>query len=639
MHHSNGQAIEIASPDGSLKVNVLTNKNIEINVSKGHQTIIEGLRPAMQLVDGRVMGQNIKLRTATTNKVDQLLDVAVPSRASAIRDRYNEANIKFRGKYSFQVRVFDEGWAYRFATDMPDEILIHRESMNLNTEHLDTVYFPKESSMISHYERSYLHIQPNNLKEGSFASLPVLFKTNSNVSVLFTEADLYDYPGSFLTKSSAKTMELIQPKVVLSAIPNPDSPDRNEKIQEQATYVARTNGSRTFPWRVFIIVDHDGELISQNLVYQLSRENQLEDTGWIKPGKVAWDWWNALNIDGVDFKSGINTVTYKYYIDFAAAFKLDYIILDEGWAASTTDIIHTNPDIDIKELVSYGAGKNVGVILWTLWKPLDKAMEEVMDTYQNWGIKGIKVDFMQRTDQYMVNYYERVVREAARHHLLVDFHGAFKPAGLRRSYPNLVNYEGVKGLEHSKWSKDITPTHDLEIPFIRMAAGPMDFTPGAMDNAHESNFSIRFSRPMAMGTRCHQMAMYVVYEAPLQMLADSPSNYYREKECTGFISNIPTSWDETRVLDGRVGQYVAVARRQGDTWYIGAMNGKGSRKLHLDLGFLPEGTYDANIFQDGINAETIARDYKHAQQTLHPSSPLEIKMASGGGWVAIVTKR
>ncbi|MDZ7723815.1 MAG: glycoside hydrolase family 97 catalytic domain-containing protein [candidate division KSB1 bacterium] len=420
--------------------------------------------------------------------------------------------------------------------------------------------------------------------------------------------------------------------MVLETRPADDAPDRNQVIVREADYIAKVKPRQKLPWRVFMLADQDKELLTNDLVFQLSRPLQIENPDWIKPGTVAWDWWNALNIYGVDFESGINTETYKYYIDFASEYGLDYIILDEGWSQSTTNIKESNPDIDIHELVRYGEEKNVGVILWMLWGPLNRDMQEILERYADWGVKGIKVDFMQRSDQDMVLFYERCARIAAENQLLVNYHGAFKPTGLRRAYPNVVNFEGVKGLENCKWTDVITPEHDVTLPFIRMAVGPMDYTPGAMDNAHPVNFSARFTRPMSQGTRCHQAAMYVVYEAPLQMLSDSPSNYYREPETTEFISSIPTVWDSTVVLAAKVADYIAVARRHNDVWYVGAMTDGSPRTIILNLSFLSTGTYQADIMQDGTNAAKNAIDYERVKKQVTAETRLEIHMAPGGGW-------
>jgi alpha-glucosidase len=476
----------------------------------------------------------------------------------------------------------------------------------------------------------------SDIETGSFCSLPVLFETGETSSLLITEADLYDYPGMFLEKTGTGFTSLF-PGYVLGSVPVEGiRGDRNE-ILTQADYIALTGGTRTFPWRLFVLAHQPADLLKCDLVWQLSSPLKLQDTDWIRPGKVAWDWWNAWNVRGVDFESGINTATYKYYIDFAHEFGLEYIMLDEGWSKSTTNVKEATETVDIEELVRYGKERGVGIILWTLWKPLEQDMEALLDLYRDWGIKGIKVDFMQRADQYMVNYYERLVREAAERKLMVDFHGAFKPSGLRRAYPNLVNYEGVKGLEHSKWSREITPEHDVTLPFVRLVAGPMDFTPGAMDNATEENFFPRFTRPMSQGTRCHQIAMYVVYKAPLQMLADNPSSYYREEECTRFISKIPTVFDETLVLEAEISDYLVMAKRKSEVWYMGGMTDWTPRSFEVGLDFLPEGNYRMEIMSDGLNAGKWAVDYRRTEQTVRSGDKIRIRMAGGGGWAAVLT--
>jgi alpha-glucosidase len=413
--------------------------------------------------------------------------------------------------------------------------------------------------------------------------------------------------------------------------------DRGIRITELANYIASTKGTRTYPWRIVSISSDDKQILENNLVYQLSSPNILKDVNWIKPGKVAWDWWNANNIYGVDFKAGLNTETYKYYIDFASAFGLEYIILDEGWSRTTTDVLQARKEIDIEELVRYGASKNVGVILWTLWGPLDKDLDKILDKFMQWGAKGIKVDFMARADQYMVNYYERVADAAAKRKLLVDFHGAYKPVGLNRKYPNVISFEGVRGMENCKWEASITPVHNVTLPFTRMVAGPMDYTPGAMINANKDNFRIVFTEPMSMGTRAHQASMYVLYESPLQMLADNPSNYWRDTAYTSFIASIPTVWDTTIALHAKAGQYLATARRNGNKWYIGAMSDFTKRQFKLPLSFLNNGNYTMTFIADGANASRHASDYRKDNQIVSKGDTITINLESGGGWAAILT--
>ncbi|PYY04061.1 MAG: alpha-glucosidase, partial [Acidobacteria bacterium] len=409
--------------------------------------------------------------------------------------------------------------------------------------------------------------------------------------------------------------------------------DRDVKVVESADYIAVTSGTRTFPWRVIGIAEKDGDLLTNQLVWLLEKPSQLQDTSWIKPGKVSWDWWNANNIAGVDFKSGINTKTYKYYIDFAAKYKIPYVILDEGWY-KLGNVLSVVPEIDMEEVTAYAKQKNVGVILWVVWKTLDDQLIPALDQYEKWGIKGIKVDFMQRSDQLVMNFYRKVCIESAKRKMLVDFHGDQKPASMTRTWPNLINAEGVRGLEWSKWSAEAEPEHNVTLPFTRMFLGPMDYTPGAMRNASKASFAPIFAQPMSLGTRCHQLAMYVVYEGPLQMLADSPTSYLREPEAMQFLAAVPTEWDETRVLDAKIADYVVVARRNGQDWYIGAMTDWTPRSLDIDLSFLPEGSFTMDAYQDGVNADKLASDYKKTTTQVGKGSKLTIKLAPGGGWTA-----
>jgi len=500
------------------------------------------------------------------------------------------------------------------------------------------VWFPEEKSFISHYEALYPFMELGSIEQDRMCQVPVLFTTGDGVRIGLSETDLYDYPGLFLKKANGNTMNGVFPPKPAKIVENVPWGDRSEKIEEVEAYIAKTEGTRNFPWRTFIITDHDADLLESNLNFLLARESDGQDFSWVKPGMVAWDWYNANNVFHVDFKAGINNDTYKYYIDFASKYGVDYIILDEGWSETTVDIKTCKEDIDVEELVKYGAERKVGIILWVLWKPLDKDMENIMKKYAEWGVKGIKVDFMQRADQDMVNYYERTVATAAKYKLMVDFHGAYKPAGLRRAYPNLLTYEGVKGNENNKWTDIINPEHTLILPFTRMLAGPMDFTPGSMRNSHLKNYKISFERPMSLGTRTHQVAMYVVYESPLQMMCESPTIYYQERETAAFIASIPVTWDETRVLDAKVGEYILIARRNGNEWYIGAMTNSEKRNLEVDLGFLPEGKYIMQAYSDGVNADRNAEDYKLEKLVIESGQKLKIELAEGGGWCSSLRK-
>ena len=414
------------------------------------------------------------------------------------------------------------------------------------------------------------------------------------------------------------------------------------EVQSAENFIARCEGKTTFPWRTVIIAENDYELTDNDMVYKLATTNQLTDISWIKPGKVAWDWWNDWNIRNVDFESGVNDETYKYYIDFAAAQSIEYVILDEGWAVNKqADLFQVIPEINLKELVEYGKSKNVNLILWAGYWAFNRDIEGICKHYAEMGIKGFKVDFMDRDDQQMVDFYHRAAQIAAKYKLMLDFHGAYKPTGLQRTYPNVINFEGVHGLEQMKWSPASVDqvAYDVTIPFIRMVAGPMDYTQGAMRNATRSNYRPVNSEPMSQGTRVRQLAQYVIFEAPFNMLCDNPSNYMAEPECTQFIAEIPTVWDETVALNGEISKYVTIARRTGNQWYLGSMTNWDARTLEVDLSFLGTGNYKAEIFCDGVNAHRTAMDYRKDTVDVPANRKMTLKMAPGGGFVMKIMKK
>lgn len=631
-----GENHECISPSGDVRVVVNVDKEVTWSAWYRGKPVLQDCKLALELPDKRLPSASPRVLGSNTVSIDEELSPTIPTRAAKLSHKANELTVSFDGGFDLQIRAYDLGVAYRFVTQLTGYLEVRNETAEFRFARDARVQFPEETSFLSHFEREYKSLNLNTIGAEQFCSLPVLLQTMDDVFVAITDADLYDYPAMFLAGTGELALRARFPSAVLSTTPDAKQPDRNEQLTELAPYIARTDGRRPLPWRVVMMADHPGRWLEDDLVFKLSRPLALDDTSWIQPGKVAWDWWNALNLTGVDFQAGINTDTYKYFIDFAAKYGLEYIILDEGWSKSTTELLDPCPDVDIEGLIQYGRTKQVGVILWTLWKPLDKDLEAVLDRWAAWGVKGVKVDFMQRADQQMVNFYERVAREAAKRKMLVDYHGAFKPAGLQRAYPNIVNYEGVKGLENSKWSDLITPEHDVTLPFTRMLAGPMDFTPGAMDNAGpKASFLARFDRPMSQGTRCHQVAMYVVYEAPLQMLCDSPSAYLRDPDCTRFIAQIPTTWDETRVLAGDVGEYIVIARRHGTRWYLGAMTNSKRRDLTVDLSFLGPGAWKLDYIKDGVNAERNATDYHLGTANVTSRDVLGLTVASGGGWAGV----
>tara|TARA_R110002050_G_scaffold202806_1_gene338032 strand:- start:30367 stop:32325 length:1959 start_codon:yes stop_codon:yes gene_type:complete len=632
------QDYQVKSPDGHISIQVTISNTISWSALLNNDVIIEKAIAAMTFSKATSFGVNPQIKSHTIKSNTSTIYPVVAHKNAEIKDEYTELSLSFKGHYKLNFRAYNDGVAYQFIDNSKTKRNVISEHVNLTFPKGSRSLFPIEKSMYSHNECYYLDKDLNDISVDEFCSLPVLFTTDK-ARVLFTETALHNYPGLFLKGNGNTSLNAMFPKYVLEAIDKDGKSDRVQTITKEANYIAETSGKRAFPWRVFVITNDDGKLVESNLTYQLAKPTAIKNTDWIKPGKVAWDWYNANNIYGVDFKSGLNTDTYKYYIDFASKNNIEYVILDEGWTKSTTDILHFNPNMDIKELIRYGEEKNVGIILWVLWKPLDENLIEILETYKSWGAKGIKIDYMQRNDQYMVNSYEKIAKKCAGLELLVDFHGAFKPSGLRRMYPNVINYEGVKGSENNKWSNEITPEHNVTLPFIRMVAGPMDYTPGAMNNAQEKNYSISFDRPMSLGTRAHQVSMYVIYEAPLQMMCESPSRYYEEQETVDFVTQIPTTWNKTKVLQASVGNYIAIARKKGENWFLGAMTDWDERTLELDLSFLDNSTYSMEIFKDGMNANTYAEDYKKETIEVTKTSKISAKLAKGGGWSAIITKK
>lgn len=627
------QNYSLESPDGTIVIDVSVNKNITYSLTVDNQQLMNSSEIALTIDDNIVLGSDPKVIGEKRRHIDQILIPEVKVKNDRIRDNFNELSLTFKGKFKVVFRAYDDGVAYRFETSFKKDIIVRSETSVFNFSKNNEIYFPREEELFSHNERRYELKFLDSLGKNDLCSLPVLATASDETKLLITESGLLDYPGMWLNGDAGNTLRAVFPHVALQ---ENIIDDRSVRVSKTADYIANTNGTRSFPWRIIAVSKKDSDLITNQLTYQLAEPSKISDVSWIKPGKVAWDWYNFNNIYGVDFKAGVNTDTYKYYIDFASKYGLEYIILDEGWY-KLGDVLEVVPEMDVKELINYGNKKNVGIILWVTWSSLNQKLEEALTQFESWGIKGIKVDFMQRDDQWMVSYYERVAKLSAEHKLLVDFHGAYKPSGLRRTYPNVITREGVKGAENNKWSEDVTPEHNLTLPFIRMVAGPMDYTPGAMMNAQQEDFRAIFNRPMSLGTRCHQLAMYVCFESPLQMLCDSPSNYDKEPECMEFLSKVPSVWDETIVLDAKISDKLLIARRNKDEWYIGGMTDWTSRNLQLNLSFLPKNKkFEMTLYQDGTNADRIAIDFKQTKMIVDSNFNQEIKLAKGGGFAAML---
>ena len=628
----------LTSPDGKLKTNITTGKQLTYDITFHNQQVLESSPLSMTLDNGEVWGENDKVSKVTRKSVNGKISTPL-YRANEIVENYNELTLQFKD-FNVVFRAYDDGIAYRFVNKGKKPFNVVDELVNYQfpTDAIASVPYVKPRKGVNKYANSfenyYANVPLSKVDQEKLVFLPVVVSLDNNVKVGITEVDLENYPGLYLI-GQGNTQLLGD----FAPFPKKQEQGGHNMLQmnviEVENYIAKVNKPRKFPWRVAIVTDEDKELASSHLSYLLAEPSRLEDISWIKPGKIAWDWWNAWNLDGVNFETGVNNDTYKAYIDFASKNGIEYVILDEGWAVNLkADLMQVVPEINLEELIAYANKKNVGLVLWAGYHAFNRDMENVCRHYAEMGIKGFKVDFMDRDDQEMTEFNYRAAQITAKYKLLLDLHGMYKPAGLNRTYPNAINFEGVNGLEQMKWEENPTAQveYDVMIPFIRQVAGPMDYTQGAMRNAAKGNYYPCYEEPMSQGTRCRQLALYMVLDSPFNMLCDTPSNYEREKECTDFISAVPTVWDETIVLDGKMGEYIITARRQGNTWYIGGITNWDARDLEVDLSFLGDKTYSGKLFKDGVNAHRIGRDYQSEAIQAKKGDKVKIHLAPGGGF-------
>ncbi|MBQ9186159.1 MAG: glycoside hydrolase family 97 protein [Bacteroidales bacterium] len=630
----------VTSPDGKVKATVTVGEGISYTIDKGENQLLAPSAISMTLSDGIVYGDaSDKVRKVLKTKGLAVKD-AILYKKDKVRDNYNQLTLVFK-EFDLVFRAYDDGIAYRFAGKRKGEYTVEAEQAQFRFASDPSAYIsyvntdkPLEEQFCNSQENLFAYSKLSEWDKTHISYAPLYVEAPSGEKLVITESDLVSYPGLNFYGADGGV------DGVFALRPAKEQIGGHNMLQgvilEREKYLAKCDGPRTFPWRTVIVADNDKELIVNDMVWKLAPDPE-GDFSWVKPGKVAWDWWNAWNIYGVDFRAGINNDTYKYYIDFAAKYGIEYVILDEGWAVNKkTDLMLVIPEIDLPMLSQYAQDKGVGLILWAGYKAFDKDMDAVCKHYSQMGIKGFKIDFMDRDDQIVVDFYHRAAQTCAKYGLMADFHGAFKPSGLNRTWPNVVNYEGVYGLEQMKWSQGDMVTHDVTLPFIRMVAGPMDYTQGAMRNATKSNYRPVNSEPMSQGTRCHQLAEYMIFDAPFSMLCDSPSNYIAEPVCTDFIAKVPTVWDETVPLDCKIREYVAIARRSGNTWYVGAITNWDAREMELDLSFLGPGKFVAEVYKDGVNADRAARDFKKERIEVPEDGKVKISMAPGGGWAAVI---
>ena len=626
----------LSSPDGTLKVEISAGNELAYQVMHGNDTILSHSNIGLVLENGTIVGKTPRITGERRRKIKDNIESPF-YRFKEFVATGNELDLKLKGGFGIIFRAYNEGVAYRFYTTQSSDIIIKEEQAEFNFKEDYTAYLPYTTNdkkpMAMAYQNVY-DIIPLSKAQPKLAFLPVTVDCGS-VKLTLLESDLEAYPGMFVQSQ--------QGKYGLKGVfaPYPAKTDfypwrKQEYVTETTDFISRSRGSRSYPWRVLAITEKDTDMPVNNLVYALASPNRIGDTSWIKTGKVAWDWWNDWNLKGVPFKAGINMDTYKYYIDFASRNGLEFIVLDEGWyAPKSGDMLTVIPELDLPELIAYGKSKGVEIVLWTVFNVLDSQLEAACKKYADMGIKGFKVDFLDRDDQTAVEMVYRIAEMTARYKLTLDLHGIYKPTGINRTYPHIINFESVFGMEEVKWTdiKNNMPLYDVTFPYIRMMAGPVDYTPGAMRNATKADWRAMYYTPASMGTRCHQLAAYIVHDSPFTMLCDAPTNYLNEQECVDFIASLPVEVDSTFIASGELGKYIVTVRKKDVNWYIGGMTNWDERDVQLDFSFLPEGvSYTAVLFKDGVNANKQAEDYRKETIRIDKDSRLTLHLASGGGF-------
>ena len=616
------------SPNGNIRIEVSVGEQLTYSAFYGNEQILKDCPLSLQ-VGKEEFGTKPKLSGAKQSKIDETIRPVVPLKYAEVPNKANQLRLTFKGGITVDFRAYDNGIAYRFGINKgKGQVEVVNEGVTLSLPEPFMAHVSKTRSFNTSYENPYTHISTAEYNSGDeMTYLPILLESPKGTMVLFSESDVRDYPHLFLKPTDGNGFTSTFPKSPETWNPRGD---RSWTITKERDCIALTDAQRTLPWR-FAVIGNDATIASNQMEVVLGGKCELDDTSWIKPGQVNWDWWNHWTVWGVDFESGINNDTYKYIIDCASKYGVEYVLLDEGWNKRVEDPFTTRDEIDVKELVEYGAKKNVGIVLWLSWLTVERNMN-LIPYYAKMGVKALKVDFMDHSDQWMVNFYERVARECAKNKLMIDYHGSFKPSGMEQRLPNLISYEGVRGLEQGGGCR---PENSIWLPFMRNAVGPMDFTPGAMHNAQPEDNRGSGSLPMGGGTRAYQMALYVCFESGVQMLADSPSRYLREDECTRFIASVPTTWDDTRILAAKAGDYYVVAKRKGSKWFIGAMTGDKAQNIDISLDFIGKNGH-LTYFQDGRNAHRIAVDYKRLEQDVTPQTKLRLHLVRNGGWCGVI---
>lgn len=644
------KSYKLASPNGRLEAVITAGPNLSYSIMCNGELVLAPSQIGLKIHSGVAIGESVKVKRVKRTTVNTTIPTKFYFR-DEIKDHYNALRIDFAQNYAVEFRAYDEGVVYRFVTNFKNDFILENEIAEFVFAKDYKGYFPyanptgtKKDKYFSSFESWYRNVELSKFEADKVAFVPVMVETD-NHKVCILEADVEHYPGMFVSNPTGATALSGEFAPMPDKVVEGGHHQLQGIVKSRKPYVAECKAKTNTPWRIVLVTDNANTLLDNDMVYRLASPSRLEDTSWIKPGKVAWEWWNYWGLIGVPFKAGINTQTYNYYVDFAAKYGIEYVILDEGWAVKyANDLRQVVPEIDLKAIIDNANAKGVGIILWAGYNAVAGKEEEVCRHFAEMGVKGFKVDFLDRDDVEVVDFQYKLAEVAAKYKLIIDFHGCPKPTGMNRTYPNVLNFEAVLGLENAKfrngYKKFNSVEYDLHIPYLRMVAGPMDYTQGAMRNANKKCFYPCNTAPMSLGTRCRQLAMYAIYFSPFAMLCDSPSLYEREAECTKFIAEFPTVWDETVTLDGHIGDYVAMARRSGDTWYVGVMGDWTPRKVELDLSkILGEGNYVAEVFRDGLNADRLGEDYIHGTVEVPASRKMVAELAPAGGYVLKITKR
>jgi alpha-glucosidase len=630
----------VGSPDGQIKVSVEGGNNLLISAQHKSNVILKPSEIGLKI---RQISSTFVISNTSIKEKDEVIHPPVPEKRRTIPDHFNELTISFKSKIYLQIRAYNDGFAYRFGSTIKDSIIVEQEIAHYSIPSQTTFYGPPVNKrddvdeFHTSFEEPYLIKPIDSIAADKLFFSPVLVSYPNNVKVVITESDLEDYPGMFLRFSNRRTLNGVNAGYPKTVRVNPGEFPA-EVVTSREDFIAKTKGARTFPWRVFMISSDDKQIPSNDMVYRLASPSRVADTQWIRPGKGTDEWIIGINLFNIPFKAGLNTATYKYYIDFAKRFGFQRIMMDAGWS-STTDLFKINPDIDMDEIASYAKRQGISLSMWTLAHTLDRQLEPALQQFKRWGVDFIMTDFMDRDDQKMVNFYHRIAKACAEQKLMIMYHGAFKPAGFSRTWPNAITREAVLGSEYNVWSDKAHPNHDLLLPFIRMTAGPMDYEPGILDNATQKTFRPIAEKVMSMGTRMHQAAMFVVYESPVQLFSGNPSQGHLEPDFMNLIGSIPTVWDETLVLDAKLGEHIVTARKNGDDWFIGGMSNWDGKNVEINFDFLGNGNFEMSVMSDGVNADRYPSDYLITKETVDKISRKKIAMAKGGGFVLILKKK